>query len=75
MCYCQCEYYLIDVDKFHKNHSKLGVCLGDNNKVIVGGNNHSIATQGARGGMFVVIDNEMLSSGLKCLLRQDSKFY
>ena len=55
-------------DKFALNHSKIGTC-DSNNKIIVGGNNHSTGSQGPRGGLFVVIDNQELSAGLKCLFK------
>lgn len=58
----------LSFDSFSSNHSKIGSC-DNNNKVIVGGNNHSTATQGARGGLFVVIDNQKFSDGIKCLFR------
>jgi len=51
-------------DSFHSNHSKIGLC---GSKVIVGGNNHSTASQGPRGGLFIVIDNKSLASSVKCL--------
>ncbi len=59
-------------DPFNANHSKVGICLG-NNVVIVGGNNHSIRSQGPRGGMFAVIDNKTLSDQLKCLFNSSNK--
>tara|TARA_Y100000389_G_scaffold204751_1_gene259378 strand:- start:2496 stop:3602 length:1107 start_codon:yes stop_codon:yes gene_type:complete len=55
-------------DPFSVNHSKIGICTG-NNVVIVGGNNHSIQSQGPRGGMFAVIKNDTLSKQLKCLFK------
>lgn len=55
-------------DPFSVNHSKIGICL-DNNVVIVGGNNHSVKSQGPRGGMFAVIKNDTLSDQLKCLFK------
>ena len=56
----------MDFSEFHSNHSKIGTC-DTNNKVIIGGNNHSTPSQGSRGGIFVVIDSSKLSEDFKCL--------
>ena len=53
---------------FHSNHSKIGVC-DHHYKVIVGGNNHSTGSQGPRGGLFVVIDDQSLARDLQCLFK------
>jgi hypothetical protein len=59
-------------DSFKTNHTKLGVCIKDGSKVVVGGNNHSTTTQGDRGGLFVVIDNNSLAGGFRCLFKEIS---
>ena len=56
----------LSFDNFSANHSKIGVCL-NNNTVIVGGNNHSTESQGARGGLFVVLKSNQLAEDFKCL--------
>ena len=58
-----------EFDPFHTNHSKIGICIGDDISII-GGNNHSIDTQGERGGLFVVIKDSKLNESLSCLLNQ-----
>ena len=58
----------LDFEEFHKNHSKIGVCKSTN-EVIIGGNNHHPSSQGARGGLFVVIDSPQLADSLRCLLK------
>ena len=56
----------MDFSEFGSNHCKIGTCDA-NNKVIIGGNNHSTPSQGPRGGIFVVIDSVKLSEDFKCL--------
>lgn len=53
-------------DQFKSNHCKIGVCE-NNDTVIIGGNNHSILSQGPRGGLFIVLHNKQLAMAFKCL--------
>jgi len=60
--------------KFHSfksNHSKMGVCY-NTDVVVIGGNNHSVRTQGPRGGLFVIINNKDLADSMRCLLKTNS---
>ena len=59
-----------EFDQFHSNHSKMGVCDStQSDVVIIGGNNHSIDSQGPRGGLFVVINNKTLADTFRCLFK------
>lgn len=59
-----------EFDQFHSNHSKMGVCNSTGSDVvIIGGNNHSVDSQGPRGGLFVVIKNKTLADTFRCLFK------
>ena len=48
----------------------MGVCDStQSDVVIIGGNNHSVDSQGPRGGLFVVIKNKTLADTFRCLFK------
>jgi hypothetical protein len=58
----------LNFDEFKKNHSKIAVCDSSNSDIVIlGGNNHSINSQGERGGLFIVLKSAQIANQLRCL--------